>query len=488
MRRVRPIILLLASALAAIALASCGSSSSGPLATGLSYFSPDSPFVLSIQTDPKSAAVKDAQGLLHRIPLVTFGESALIARLQQLGINYDADIRPLFGNPLLAGFAGSAIGGSARPAFLVVWVTNDAGALSTLVKKLHLQPGGSHDGATLYHASSATFAVSGATVIAGPSAEVVNRALDRHANGGGMASSQYNKLVSGLPSNALIQAAGNLAGVITARAPNARRVPWVAALRGYAASISVSSTGLSFRFRFDTSAASVTTSELPIATGTTPPNLDTTLPIAFGVRDPAQLFRFVQSAEQAASPAKYQNFLRRQERLRRRTGTDVNSLLRLVNGDLLIASDIQTTIGKAQVSDPAAARDKLAKLATDPKSVFMGATSVTRTPGGFYLYHEPRHTITVGVVGSHLVVGKATPARLRAFASAPTAPAAGAQGAAAFRIALPALLRLALRSAPTSSSSTSKIIQTLFRSLGDITGWLEASPRAVTGSATLALK
>lgn len=58
---------------------------------------------MSVVTDPNAPAVKKAKAMIHRLPLATFGEAAVIGRLQQTGINYDADIRPLFGNPILIG-------------------------------------------------------------------------------------------------------------------------------------------------------------------------------------------------------------------------------------------------------------------------------------------------------------------------------------------------------------------------------------------------
>ena len=76
----------------------------------------------------------------------------------------------------------------------------------------------------------------------------------------------------------------------------------------------------------------------------------------------------------------------------------------------------------------------------------------------------------------------ATPAQLSAFATAPATPAPGAQGSVAFKVALPSLLQLALKQAPN------KTVQTLLTSLGDITGWLQASTSALTGSATLAVR
>src|SRR5947209_7886289 len=138
MRRRLSLITSLLAVLLALVVAGCGSSSSSdPLKTSLSYFPKNSLFVMSIQTDPNSSAIQSLQSLLHRFPAVTFGEAALTARLQQLGINYDTDIRPLFGNPAVIGVASPSAAG-ARSRFLVVWETKDQDTLKNLIKKLRL--------------------------------------------------------------------------------------------------------------------------------------------------------------------------------------------------------------------------------------------------------------------------------------------------------------------------------------------------------------
>lgn len=160
----------------------------------------------------------------------------------------------------------------------------------------------------------------------------------------------------------------------------------------------------------------------------------------------------------------------------------MTSVAKLLTGDLIIASDTHTTMGRASVSDPATAASDLNKLVTQPRAVFSTVTSVSKLGGGFYALKEPKQTITVGVTGNQLVAGRASVAQLRAFATAPTTPAAGAQGSVAFRVGLAQLLQLALKQTPN------KLIQTIFSALGDFTGWTAASPSGLTGSATLALK
>ena len=471
----------------ACALAGCGSSSkpaASPVNTELSYFPSSSPFVMTVATDPGSAAVRQGQELVGQFPEGSLGEAALMSKLQQIGINYDADIRPLLGNPVAFGLAGDGLAG-ARNQFLVAWITKDSATLSSLVKKIfHGAPSaGTHDGATLYQLGSEAVAINGPTLLLGSSTGPIESALDRHANSSGISQSEYSHDLAGLPRNTLMEAFGNLSGVLSQpSAAKARRVPWVAALRGYAAAITANSSGLTLQYRLDTSGAPLTGSQLPIAEGTNAPGLTGTEPIVSAVNDPAQSIRFIEAAEQLTSPAQYAAFEKRQANLARKTGVDLNSLLSMLTGDLIVQSDTHKTMGRALLSDPAAASRTIAKLVSQPKAVFSRATSVRSLGGGFYSIKEPGTAITLGVVGDELVVGSAPVAALHAFASAPATVATGAQGTVAYRIALPTLVQLTLKHPP------SQLERTVLSSLGEITGWTAAGTSGLTGSATLAVK
>jgi len=484
MRRRLTLIVATLALVAGLVLAGCGSSSSSnPVETSLSYFPKDSLFVMSIQTDPNSSAIQSMQSLLHRFPAVTFGEAALTARLEQIGINYSTDIRPLFGNPAVIGIAGPSAA-LARSSLLVTWVTKDSGTLDSLVKKLHLSSSQTIDGAKVYNVSTAGLAVDGSTLVLAASPQALKSALDLHAHGGGLTPADQSKAMGGLPKDALIQAFGDLTAVLSQpSAAKAKQVPWVNALRGYGVSIVANATGLTFQYRLDTSGAKLNESQLPIAPGSTPPGLAGSLPISVGVKDPSRIWKFVEGAERITSPVKYSAFLNRQAAVRAKTGVDLNSLLSLLTGEAALNSDGKVTMIRGQLSDPTAGKQTLAKLATQPKAFGSGPVTVSRAPGGFYVFKEPAHTTTAGVVGNELVIGiRATPAQLTSFASAPATPASGAQGSVAFRVGLPALVGLALKQAQN------KTVQTLLSSLGDITGWLAADPAALTGSATLGIK
>jgi len=483
-RRVRWVLLVAA---AGLLIASCGSNSpaTSPLDTALSYFPKDSPFVMSIATDPNSPAIKSEEALTGRLPLATFGQAALTTELARLGINYDTNLRPLFGNPLLLGLATTTATG-AKNQLLAAWVTKDAGTLADLIQKLKLQSVGSRDGATLYQASTIALAVSGSTVVAGSSANALKTALDLHARGGGMSASDYNRDTAGLPKNPLVAAFGYLGGVLsTPSTASARRIPWVAALRGYGVAISTGKSGLTFQYRLDTSGRPLSSSELPIAAGTSPPGLAGTLPILAGIREPATTLAFLLNAERLSSPAKYAADIARIDTVRRKTGVALNrDVIAQLGNNAAVQSDGHAYMVRVDVKKPDAAAQTLRRLGTSALDLFgtHPGASVTLGPDGFETVHRAgKASVLFGLVGNEFVAGTATPAQLRSFASLPAPAATGSPGAVAFKVALPQLVRLALK-------HPSKTVQLLLSMTGDITGWLSASTNAFAGSATLALK
>ena len=218
----------------------------------------------------------------------------------------------------------------------------------------------------------------------------MNAALDRHAHGGGITPDDYSKAFTGLAQNGRLQVFGSLTQVLSMpSAAKAQSVPWVAALRGYAASISESSAGLTFQYRLDTTGRSLSESDLPIASGSTAPNFAGAAPIVAAVRNPAQIFTFAENAERVTNPAQYQRFIKRQAAVRSKTGVDLTSLIKLATGDLIVDSDTHTTIGRVQVSDPATAKTTIAKLAAHPTAISRTPPTIKRLPGGFYAIKSP---------------------------------------------------------------------------------------------------
>jgi hypothetical protein len=485
----RRLLVAVLAAAAAFAITGCGSSASSgasnPTVEALSYFPSSSPLVLTLATAPNATSIQGAHALLRKLPAVTLGETALFARLSQLGFDYNKDIRPLFGNPVALGFLGTTVSGAQTP-FVIAWVTKSASALNALIKKLSrgLQSAGSHDGAKLYVASGAAVAVDGATLLFSRSTQVLESALDRHAHNQGFSSAQYTTSTTGISQRALVQVFGNLSGVFsTAKTAKARRVPWVGAIRGYGASVSAGPAGLTIQYHVDTTGRSLSTSQLPIASGSTAPSVAGDLPIQAGVRNPAQIVNFAEAAAQVNSPASYAQFLKHQTTLKQKTGFDLSALVAMLTGNLNVESDTHTTVARAQVTSPSAVAGMLAKLAKAPGGGALTNSSRLRSlGGGLYSLKTSKQTLTLGVIGNQLVVGKATPAQIGSFASAPTTAASGATGAVTFQIALADLLHITLKHPPSAT------VQQFYSLLGNITGSASATTSGLTGTATLGFK
>jgi hypothetical protein len=478
-------------ALAGLIFAGCGSSSSSggtPRDTELSYFPSGAPFVALLATDPNGKPVQDANGFVGRFPFGRLGIAALQSKLAQSGINYQRDIKPLLGNPIALGAPTSSILSGRR--FLLVFVAKDAGKLAALAtRKPAPQSIGSHDGAKLYQSGNYVLAIDGATALLAPSADDVKAALDRHAHGGGITAGEFSHALAGLPQDSILQVYGNLAGVLaTPRAASARTVPWVAAIRSYGVTLSVSSTGIAVNYRVDTSGRALSPDQLPLATGSTSPNVSAQAPIVFGLHDLAHVINFVLAAEQASKPTSYADFLKREARLRSKTGVDLNKdVFAQLSGNLEVDYSANQLLARAEVADPTVAARSIAKLSTSSGELFSKRRQVTRLQGGFYAVKSSSKTITYGVVGNQFVLGTATPAQLRAFAAAPASPVAGAQGPAAFRLNVASIVSLALK-ASHRQSALPPAAQSVLNMFSDVTGWAANDPSGLHGSLTVPLK
>jgi hypothetical protein len=419
--------------------------------------------------------------LLGAFPLAKLGIGALESMLASAGVDYQSQVEPLYGNPIVLGALQSAPSLS-RSSFLAVWITKSAGRLAGLVKGLHgVTSAGTAHGATVYRAGRVTVAVDGPTVVLGSSAAEVDAALLRHADGGGISAADFSKAMGNLPRNTLVQAFGTVADALSSS--SARTVPWIAAIRGYAASVSVTRSGMTAQFRLDTSGGSLTTSELPIASGAAAPALPGTLPIAVGVRDPAQTAAFIETLGRSLDPSMYAQFKRRENAAKGKAGFDLNAFVGLLTGNLIVESNTRTTMARAEVSDPASAARQLTLLPRVAREIFPTAKGVTRQPGGFYAINEARgQSFELGLVGNEFLAGVATPAQLKAFAAAPATPVPNASGSVAFRIGAVDLVRIVL------GKSLNPLLGPVLTALGDITGSASATPGAVTGQVRLSVK
>lgn len=462
----------------ALALTACGSSSSaarGPRDTELSYVPPGSPLVLMAATDPNGTAYQNASGFIARFPIARLGLAALQSALAGGGVNFGRDVKPLLGNPIaLAAGDTSVLPGSSKR-FVIAFVARDAGKLAALIRNGGAQGAGTYDGAKLSEKGSTAAAIDGATIVLSDSLADLKSALDVHAHHQGLSAAAYDKALAGLPQNTLLQVYGSLTGVLARpSAAKARLVPWVAALRSYAVTLSVTDTGITAGYRLDTSGAKLATAQLPLPLGSSAPSVAGQAPLAVGIRQLAHVIAFGEAAAQAVDPASYAKLIRQGAA----EGVDLNrQIVSQFTGDAEVDYAAAGAIARVDVRDPAAARRTLAKLR---KFKFVG--------GGFYESTTARHPARVGIVGTRLVIGSTTPAQLRAFASAPASPIAGAPGPIAFRVAVGALVARALAARGSSAGAGNPMIQGVLNMFGDITGYAANDASSLHGSFSLPLK
>ena len=144
-------------------------------------------------------------------------------------------------------------------------------------------------------------------------------------------------------------------------------------------------------------------------------------------------------------------------------------------------------LSRAQVHDPAAVAKALSKLSTSGGEIFRHPKPVKRLGGGFYAIKSTRSTVIYGLVGNELVAGTAKLPELKAFATAPATPIAGAQGPAAFRITVGALVSLALK-ASHRSTSLPLTVQSILNIFGDVNGWAANDQSGLRGRLSIPLK
>jgi hypothetical protein len=486
MRRISGCVL---TVVCAVALAACGSSGAGsspasPRLQALAYFPPTSPFVMTLDTASGSSSARQLKALEQANPSYALGLTALFGRLSQLGIDYNSDLRPLFGNPLALGLSSpTGSGGS----LLLAWVTRNASALHRLIAKLPSLRSSGHDGsAALYASSRAALAVDGATLVAGRSVALVRAALSRQAAHQGISSDEEASATNGVSSDGLLEAFGNLTGVLSRPgAASARRIPWVQAIRGYGLSLSASGQAVSLHVVLNTGGRALTPSQLPLASGVLGPSLVGPSPVEAGVRDPAQFISFVIAAMRDSSPRQYASFLRQAAALRRATGVDVATIESLLTGSLDFDSDGRATLVRADLTRPQVMTRLLARLAFAPRPArLIGTGRLVSVGHGFYRAQRRGRTTYVGVAYGRLVAGNAPLAVIRQFAAAP-AGAPGQGGVAMVRVALGQLIALGLAHSPAASGLPPVIAQRLISAVGDLTATVQATTGGLTATATI---
>jgi hypothetical protein len=488
--------LLLLLALAAL-VAGCGKSSSGGSGGGdgraqaLSYLPKGSPAVIEITTDPSSGQIKSLLGLVHKFP----GASLLLGQLtDQLTkgtkINWNRDVKPALGNP----FVLSPVSVSSSD-FVGAIVAKDAGKAKAFVTTNGAKVG-SREGVDLYkdkQDATTFYGLKDATVVFADGQPNLLAAIDRHAKGTGAKPGDAGPLTTGLPKDALVKVYGLVAPVIahSAGTAQARRVPFVNALKGYGVTLSSSGSGLSVDFRVDTTNASLPASEQPLAAGGQPIGVTSIGPIDVGVRDVSHVVQYAEHLGQVLAPRTFPQFAAGLQAIKARTGVDVDRDFIGQLGDAVIATDTRLFAVRVKAKDTAALAGAVRKLRPIIPAFLQGAglpgLQLGAGTGGLTLLGRGNHYVAgYGMVGDQLVLGTAAPAQLIAFAGQATKPVGAANDAVAFHGTTRRLAELILPA--VAPAGLAPLAGPFLSRLGDITGSATETAAAITGHLSLPVK
>src|SRR5215217_37180 len=493
-------------ALSALLIGGCGggSDSGSALDSALAYLPKDAPFAAAIDTDVEGDQYKVLQELVRKFP---FGEQVQNSLRQQLeqssgGVNYNEDVKPVLGNPFVVGAtdARSLSSQSGAASFVAAYKVKDEDALDRVIEKTKPNETGEQSGATLYEDNGTLFAVKGETVVFAGDKHQLTEALKRADGDDHLDEDTFNKGLDGLPDSGLARVYADLGALLKndPGAADALKIKWVDALRTLGATVVAKNEGIDIDFRVRTE-GDLSDADLPIASGDESPDvLERRGEIGLGIRDLAQIVKLAENAGQAMNPASFGDYARAKKTIDRQLGVSLDDdLIGQLTGDVSSTFSIDGKFGvRAQLKDPQAFKRTLAKVADVLPSFAEGAgfgTVRLSKPKGnqdFYALAQPDgDAVAFGVIDGTLVVVNDR-ARARKVAREQPVAVPDAKGSVVLSADAEQLVNTLLSQfGPALGVGDFGGLGTaLFsRPLGDLDGFVSASPDELRGKLTLAI-
>ena len=487
--------------LAAIAVAGCGGSEdkgASPLDNALGYLPEDASLVVSIDTDVNGKQLKSIGKILDKFPFSNQIEGQLKQRIEDSGnFNYEKDLKPLLGNQFVVGAADArAITDRSkdRKDFVGAIQVKDKGKLEDAIKKEGADEKGETAGATLYAGDDGdAFAVDDDVLVVANTEAQLKSALEERDGGGRLTEETFDEGTDGLPKGALVRVYGDLQKLIASDpdTKDAREVKWVDSLRTFAATASFEDDQVAIEFKLGTDGGDLAEEELPLASGDASPSvLDLPNEIGAGLLNPAQVFRFGESAAQAVDPSGYADYRTAKTTIERRLDVDIDKdLLGQLEGTMSISVSTRGDVGaRIELEDEAAFGRTLAKVEKELPDLISGSSgSPTRLVerGDFReLVSADGERVIYGVVDGALVVSNEL-ARARRVARERPEAVEGAKGALVVNADAEQLFLEALRSRGGGGLGQALGGQLIAGPLGRLTGSARSSTDGITGSLRL---
>jgi Protein of unknown function (DUF3352) len=447
-RPVRRLVSILALS-ACLVAAGCGGDqeSSSPLGSALGYLPAESPFAVAIDTDLEGDQYRALDSILGRFPLPAESIEDLLRQQfggSRGGVSFENDVKPLLGNPFVVGAEDVAtfVQGSSSDEFVAALQVKDEEALNDLIERSKPEPKGELAGATKFEDGGTLFAVEEDMVVFAGSEELLDQALERADGADHLDEETFDEAFEGLPESGLARVYADVEALV-ASDPDARdasKVEWIGALRTLGLTASAAEDRLEIRFNLRTDSEGLSDEDLPMAAGEeSPPVIERDREIGFGIRDPAQIVRFAESAGQAIDPSGYGDYAQAKKTLEARLDVDIDKdLIGQLSGDVSASVALDGKFGlRAELKDAAAFATTLDKVAEALPSLAEGAglgpVSLERPRGDdkFYaLAQADGDSLVFGVVNRVFVLAN-DPGRAGELATAEPTGVSGAEGAVA---------------------------------------------------------
>lgn len=438
---VKSSLVVLVLILAALALAGEARAQSPEGVDGtLRYLPPDSAVAATFDTDLAGEELRGLDTKVRRVvgPMALLeGELRAVAR-EELGLDFDRDVRPLLGNRLVIGLTGLGETDGVLGAIEV----SDPARLLLLTPSGAVTPAGQSGGVPLFRLGDyAWAAVREDELVLADSRETLVAGLARRTGGTGLGETELERRIGDLPRPSFVRGYVSSATVLAVSdEPGIERLPWVAALRTVGFTASAAGEALSAEAAANTDPSGLATADLPLAPGPESPSLVRTGAggSAFGLRDPAQVARFLAAEARIG-----------QQRGRRRVDGDTRDLVALLGSSAVVTEDGAGRVAsRTEVTDPKAFGDLLrppsagafgilAELGLLADVVGPGRRASIRPLRGrkdLYVLTAPGQRVVFGLVGARFVTGPDEQAARRIAVEAPV-PFEGPGGAAAFTVA-----------------------------------------------------
>ena len=476
-------------------VSACGDDSAGsPLGQALSYVPADAPVTITLSTDIDGEQYQRVGDLIERFPGGDQVVQGIQSSIEQEGVNFDEEVRPVLGNEFVIAAPDVEALSSDDDQFLATLPVEDTEALQTLVDDEGATEVSEVEGATVYELEDGDFlGIDENVAIFADTQERIEGAISQSAADDGLTEDAFNDALGDLPEDALVRVYADMPTILASdpEAEQAQQVAWVGALQTLGLTASAVDDGLAVDMNLTTDPEALSDDQLPIAAGAEdpPPVVAEDDEVGVGLRDPSQIADFVQIAAEEAGAGEIELV---KSQISERLGIDLDEdLIGQLTGEASVAVGLEGDVGfRSELADPAAFEDTLDQISQRLPQAAAGigaqGLSLQAPSGGSSLYElrtPDGPPLSLGVVGGLLVAAQ-DEQRAQALAAAAPEEVPDAEGSLTVRADAATIAEQAV--APFALLLGDP--QAFLEPLGDLTGSLEADTSGLRGQFLLTVE